>query len=149
MATNLLILKYSMNCDKNCEDEISIGLAISDYYPLWYYVLALISAIFYFIPIIGYIFVCIYIPRMVKIIDPENYKGFRCKSLINFFLLEVFMICRFVMYLIIKAEPKLWFESFWFLENKRSFEITYFLLEFMLIQYFICLKAINLKQELN
>ena len=87
---------------------------------------------------------------MVKVIDPDNYKVFNRKSCANFILLELFMIGRLFLYIIIKFVPELWYYE---VQNARviesSTELVYIFLEFVLIQYFICLKAINLKQELK
>ena len=87
---------------------------------------------------------------MVKAIDPDNYKVFKRKSCANFFLLELFMIGRLFLYIIIKFIPELWYYE---VQNahmiESSTELVYIFLEFVLIQYFICLKAINLKQELK
>jgi len=83
---------------------------------------------------------------MVKVIDPDNYKVFRCRSLFNFVLLEIFMIVRVIFYVIFKIDPMDWFNNF---GDKFDFHITtviaYMFLEFILIQYFICMKAINLR----
>jgi hypothetical protein len=60
------------------------------------------------------------------------------------------MIARVGFYVLIKFYPADWFKNFGDTFNFQLMIVSgYMLLEFILIQYFICMKAINLRQELK